>query len=206
MSSRKIGDLIILAGGKSQRMGSPKGLITYQGERLLDYTIGQYSASGGQKIILVLGHHIKPYLDAFNLKINEWTSYRDISIKAVVNTDYHLGQFSSILMAINSIDSLDENYFFLTPVDVPFPKPETISKLNQSYTSSLMALLPSNGLRSGHPVLLSGHFLKKLKKLNPKDPGSRLDYQINYLTKEEKIFIDVDDENIIKNINTPKDL
>ena len=55
--------LILLAGGRSSRMGTPKGLLDYQGHPWLVEQLRRFKAASGKRAIIVLGFHQAPYFE-----------------------------------------------------------------------------------------------------------------------------------------------
>src|SRR5215831_10874547 len=84
---------VILSGGASQRMGSPKALLPYQGRPFLEHLleVTQHPKIGVRRI--VLGAHAEPITNAVRLLRNE----------VVINEDWESGQLSSIHAAIRSL-------------------------------------------------------------------------------------------------------
>jgi molybdopterin-guanine dinucleotide biosynthesis protein A len=62
---KEIGDypLILLAGGRSSRMGTPKGLLDYHGHPWLVEQVKRFKAASGKQVIIVLGFHQDPYFE-----------------------------------------------------------------------------------------------------------------------------------------------
>ncbi|MBA4392008.1 MAG: hypothetical protein C0407_00480, partial [Desulfobacca sp.] len=55
--------LILLAGGKSSRMGTPKGLLDYQGNLWLFEQLSRFQAASGKRVVIVLGFHHDQYFE-----------------------------------------------------------------------------------------------------------------------------------------------
>ena len=75
---------VILAGGASRRMGSPKALLPYAGETFVDRLIGVFQ-SVCDSVIVVLGHEA----DAIRSGVRRKASF-------VFNPDHELGQLTSL--------------------------------------------------------------------------------------------------------------
>jgi molybdenum cofactor cytidylyltransferase len=86
---------VILSGGSSSRMGSPKALLAYHGrpflEHLLEVTV--HPRIGVRRV--VLGAHAEPIAKSIALTADE----------IVINEDWEKGQLSSIQAAIRSLST-----------------------------------------------------------------------------------------------------
>ena len=85
--------IIILAAGRSERLGSPKQLLSYQGKNLLQHTIDIALESQIGPVMVVMGasiQQISPQLDLNSLIIAE-------------NPDWESGMASSIVYGLHSL-------------------------------------------------------------------------------------------------------
>jgi len=58
--------LILLCGGKSSRMGTPKGLLRAYGKPLLLHHATNFMEKGGREIVAILGYVSEKYMNAFS--------------------------------------------------------------------------------------------------------------------------------------------
>src|SRR5260370_10095992 len=84
---------VILSGGVSSRMGSPKALVPYQGRPFLEHLLEVTSRPEIGVRRVVLGAHAEPIAKAINLKADE----------IVINHEWEKGQLSSIQAALRSL-------------------------------------------------------------------------------------------------------
>jgi CTP:molybdopterin cytidylyltransferase MocA len=199
-------NLIILAGGNSTRMCHPKGLLDISGEPWLLQQLALIREVKFELVVLILGHNWENYCNEIPQLldcINKVQKFNEVKLKVSINSTPEKGSFSSLQKGISS--SLDENSFpaYIKPIDVPMPDLEVWENLNTALSFENSVIIPSYRKRSGHPVLLSHEFMSSLVKLNPSNPQSRLDSQIQRLQSSKIVYVEVDDPNITLNLNTP---
>jgi CTP:molybdopterin cytidylyltransferase MocA len=200
--------LILLAGGKSSRMGIPKGLLLYQGRPWLLEQLHRFKAAGGKKVMVVLGYHSEEYKEIiWELAgcAHPSTSFPNLGISVVVNPQPHLGPFSSLQCALTALSK--ENYpgAFVLPIDVPGPAREVFQKMAQSFINNLDTIVPQFQNKGGHPVLLSRRFAELLAQIPANTKEARLDYQIRGIPRDKVIYLPVPDEKVCLNMNGPED-
>jgi molybdenum cofactor cytidylyltransferase len=163
----KVG-IIILAAGASTRMGSPKQLLSYQGESLVNRTVKNAIASVCHPVILVLGANAE-------IILSQLDHVQKPNIKVVENPDWQLGMSSSIRCGIMVI--LD-NYphieaVVITVCDQPFLNTEIINNLVElSHYKNKPIIACEYADTLGSPVLFSSKYFSELINLT-QDMGAR---------------------------------
>lgn len=198
--------LVILAGGRAERMGFPKGLIDVGGETLVERQLRRYREAGGQRPVVVLGEHAEVY----RARLPELLSV------GVLNPEPATGPFGSLQIGLAAVGVRpdaggrgEERRFcgvFVQPVDVPPPQPSTYRALAAALGEGVDVSRPRCGGKHGHPVLLAHAFASRL--LGVPCPGSeaRLDRQIRALPSERLASVEVDDAAVLGNWNEPGDV
>lgn len=170
-------ECIILAGGKSTRMGTNKMLLDYKGHPLLWYTI-QSVRPFVNRIIVVTGKYDQEIREALKEEIVEF----------VYNKDYELGMFSSVLTGVK--ETKDD--FMVIPGDCPFIKKKTFKKILDG-TGDIR--YPKCGDLEGHPLYIS-------KKNKDELLHFGLDNNLKMFRDSKKCeIIIVEDKNISMNLN-----
>jgi CTP:molybdopterin cytidylyltransferase MocA len=164
--------LVLLAAGRSRRMGSPKGLVDAGGRTLLELQLERYAAAGGRAVALVLGADAAHYAAAVAAPC-------DAEVRVVINPEPERGPFSSFQCGARALAA---DAVFVLPIDCPGPGPATWAQLAAARTPGVDAVTPlAPDGRGGHPILLGGALLRELAALDPEDPASRLDYVLRDL-------------------------
>lgn len=170
---------IILAGGLSTRLNTNKLVLTVKGKPLIRYAI-EGMKPYVDKIIVVTGKYHDELLP--------WT--KDVIV--VRNDHYEDGMFSSVLTGVEHVDG----DFFILPGDISFVSKKTYEALLHG---SFSIRVPAHEGKNGHPVF----FLKENKEkilAMPKKKNLK-----EYLLEKGFEKIEVDDPNILKDVDTPKD-
>src|SRR4051812_17218165 len=155
---------VILSGGESRRMGSPKALIQYQGRTFLEHLLDVARHPKISPIIVVLGPHADPIRAQVSLD----------GTVVVVNQDWEKGQLSSIQAAVSHLIVKNESDgFVLFLVDHPFVSAELVEKLiAEFYRSGKPIIVPVFDGKRGHPVIFARRLYDELLAA-PLDKGAR---------------------------------
>ncbi|MEJ2054955.1 MAG: nucleotidyltransferase family protein [Calditrichaceae bacterium] len=180
---------ILLAAGESSRMGRPKALLPYEGITFIDSILNKFAETGCEPIITILGSHAEMICE--KTKVNSFHCFN--------NPHPEDGQLSSLKIAVKN---LPENSlgFILALVDHPMVKLDTYRKLfamAQSHPGNI--IIPEFLGQKGHPVFFGRPFFNSIMDL-PLSDGARMVIREN---PDEVKFLPVDDEGILKDIDTP---
>jgi molybdenum cofactor cytidylyltransferase len=183
---------VILSGGASSRMGSPKALLPYQGrpflEHLLEITI--HPEIGVRRV--VLGADAESIVKAIPLKANEM----------IINSQWEKGQLSSLQAAVRKLPAgTDGMLLFL--IDHPLISSSLVGELvAQFHKSKKPIVLPVYQGRRGHPVIFSASLYPELLRA-PLETGARA---VVWAHTDELEEVPTNEEGCVLNLNDPETL
>ena len=183
--------VLILAGGKSERMLFPKAYLMWKGKTFLKRIVDAYEEAGIGNKILVLNKH-------FNT--SEWAAYIDPvrnEVTLIENPHPEKGRFYSLKRGIKNMRNLD--FCFVQNVDNNFVDPELIWNLLDQRNPNGFTSPVYNG-RRGHPVLISKKIIQYIDQLEEDDVNLR-----DVLSCFPGQGFEAGNEKILININTPAD-
>ena len=178
---------VILAGGASRRMGSPKPLLTIGSETFADRLIGVFDGLCSS-VVVVLGH------DAERIQAG-------IARKArfVFNPDHALGQLTSLQCGLRNIETRPDAVLF-TPVDYPSFSRDTIASLLGAFEAHRPpVVVPRCDGRHGHPILIASNLIEEFLAL-PSDASAR---DVIHRHAGHTLYVDVDDPGINRDVDDP---
>jgi CTP:molybdopterin cytidylyltransferase MocA len=191
---------VLLAGGKSERMGVAKGLLKFKHTFWILEQLNRISKTGVKTVYIGLGFNSQHYFDAIPwLKdsLSNEVNYQELKIKTIVNPTPELGSFSTLQTVLKNINSACD--VLINPVDVPLLNSDELNKIISEINN---IVIPNFEGKNGHPIKMSAFFWQKLVSLNISEENSRLDLQLKKATPEEISVLKVNDASIIKNLNT----
>ncbi len=194
---------VLLAGGKSERMGADKGLLKYKQTFWILEQLNRISKSNISTVYIGLGHHFQQYYKAipwFEKAQNKCIEYHNLKIRVIVNYFPEKGPFSTLQAVLENIST--KNDVIINHIDIPILNTE---ELNKIISEENIIVLPNYKEKNGHPIKLSYNFWKPLCLLDINDKNTRLDYQIKKENQVNTSIIEVFDKVVTLNINTKKD-
>jgi molybdenum cofactor cytidylyltransferase len=179
---------VILAAGKSSRMGKAKQLLRLGESTVLVQTLKMVRRSAVGQIVLVLGSsaaEIFPHLSAFE------------DIKVVINRAYGEGMASSLQAGVSALNPQTEAALIVLG-DQPFIRAQTLNRIVQEYSQTKsQVIIPTYKGARGNPVLLDRAMFSAVMALEG-DVGCRAIFK-NY--PEAILKLEVEDAGILLDIN-----
>jgi len=180
---------IILAAGRSSRMGRAKALLPLSSnETFLDRVARTLLEGGVDDLVVVVG--------ADAAAIRTAVLERGIPARVVENLDWISGQLTSLNCALSAIDKPGVRAAMVTLIDVPLVKPSTVRLLLSEYRqATALVVRPERNGKHGHPVIFDRALFDEFRKANPatgaKDVINRHPAeQLNVDIEDEGAFID----------------
>jgi len=163
--------LILLAAGRSSRMGYPKGLLSVGDTTLIEFQIKRFLKMGGVEIIVVVGKEHTLYKKCLE-------SYKVILVE---NLNIDAGPFYSVTLGVKAASN---NSVLILPVDVPLATKDEMEQIFQCRGDGVIAQ-HFETKKGGHPLLIRESVLKKLRGINHFS-----DQRLDYFLKDEKFKIE----------------
>lgn len=183
---------VILAAGRSSRMGQFKPLMPMGPERVIERVIGLFREAGVPDLLVVTGHEAHRLLPVLEMR----------GVRGVMNPDWERGMFSSVQAGVGRLDAACRA-FFLMPADMPLVRPETIRLLLDAFERGGMDVCrPCYQGKRGHPPLISAALIPPI--LTFAEPGGLRALLARY--RHRSADVACDDPGILIDLDTPEDL
>jgi molybdenum cofactor cytidylyltransferase len=185
---------VVLAAGRSERMGAPKALLDFRGQPFIISILEALAALDVKPRVVVLGldaPRIRPLLAAHDCVIVE-------------NPDVAAGAIGSLRAALAALRPVRPAAVLAWPVDLPQVRVATVERLLEAYRRShAPAVLPTFAERRGHPVIWDQALFPELET---SEAAARHGARAVLAAHESQLVtVPVDDPAVIDDLNTPAD-
>ena len=164
ISDHRVG-AIILAAGRSTRMGEAKQLLRLGENSVLGKTLENVRTAGVDEVVLVLGFSAETIRQQLPISAID-------GLKIVVNQHYEKGMASSLREGLSALDPQTDAALIVL-ADQPFVRPETLDQIiDRHRCSNAQILIPLYKGFRGNPVLLDRSVFPEVMALDG-DVGCR---------------------------------
>ncbi|HEY9528263.1 MAG TPA: nucleotidyltransferase family protein [Anaerolineales bacterium] len=183
---------IILAAGRSKRMGQPKMLLPWGKITVIEQVITTFRAAGIGDILIVTGGahaEVKKVIDPYR-------------IRQVYNTDYADGEMLSSLQC--GIGAMSEHVqaALVSLGDQPQLQEASVLAICDAHRANRSGLVvPSFQMRRGHPWLVARSYWDEILSLKP--PETTRDFLNRHAGEIQ--YVELDTPTILADLDTPED-
>jgi molybdenum cofactor cytidylyltransferase len=183
---------LVLAAGQSSRMGADKALLEVSGRSFIEIVVGKLREAGLDDVAVVLGHHAAEIQQAASLD----------RVRVIVNSNYLLGQTSSLQAGLRGLDSQRIEGILLCLVDHPAVSVQVMRQIcSAHFESKAPVVIPRYRGERGHPVLIGRALFKNILDLRP-DEGANA---VVRRYRDATYWLDVEDPGVMLDVDKPGD-
>lgn len=182
---------ILLAGGESSRMGTPKPLLDWDGRTLVEYQVAELRAAGADTVIVVLGHRAQEVLPFVHRA----------GAQAIINELFAEGRASSVRVAAGALPE-DAGAVAVLNVDQPRPAWVTRRLLAEHRANRAIITLPVWQGKRGHPVVFDTRLAPELREVREATEGMRAVMQAY---EGEVLEVPFDTPVVVLDMNLPEE-
>jgi molybdenum cofactor cytidylyltransferase len=182
---------IILAAGRSARMGQPKMLLPWGKSTVLQTVISTVQAGGVDDILVVTGGSRQQ----IEMLIGK-------SVQTIFNEDYEKGEMLSSIQVGLTAKMREASAALICLGDQPQIQERSVRRVCDAFLASKSNIVvPSYEMQRGHPWLVARSLWDEL--LGMKSPQTPRDFLKKYARKIH--YVEVDTPSIIEDLDTPED-
>ncbi|GLW97283.1 nucleotidyltransferase family protein [Microtetraspora sp. NBRC 16547] len=177
---------VLLAAGSGRRMGTPKALVEFEGERLADRGVRLLAEGGCDPVLIVVG--------AAEVGVT--------GAVAVRNPDWATGMGSSLRVGLGALPT-SASAAVIALVDQPLVRPEAVRRLVEAFRAGATVAVAAYGGAPRNPVLIAREHFAAVSALAEGDVGAR-----PFLRAHPELVVRVacDDVGDPADLDTPDDL
>ena len=185
---------VILAAGKSSRMGEAKQLLRLGEDTVLGRTVENVRAASPDGVVLVLG--------AYAEEIRSQLAAETVGeARVVMNREYETGMASSLRTGLAALSS-DVDGAVIVLGDQPLVRPATLDRIIEEYRrTGAQIVIPQFGGTRGNPVLLDRSLFAEAMALEG-DVGCRAIFAEH---PDGIVYVEVDDPGVLLDVDNRED-
>jgi molybdenum cofactor cytidylyltransferase len=186
---------VVLAAGKSTRMGRPKAMLPLGGsETFLTRIVRTLREAEVEDVVIVLGHEPDAIVESL--------ARSGLSPRFVINRQYESGQLSSVVAGLRAIDHPGVNAMLLTLVDAPFVSATTVRAVLERYRATRAPIVrPVQGALHGHPVVIDRSLFGAIRAADP-EAGAKPIVRAHASASGDLV---VEDDGAFLDVDTPEE-
>ena len=185
---------VVLAAGRSARMGTPKPLLDFRGRPFIIRILEALEALDLKLRLVVLGPdapRVTPILAPHDCMVVE-------------TPDVTTGPIGSLRAALAALQPLHPAAVLAWPVDLPHVRLATVERLIDAYArGAAPAVVPAFGARRGQPVIWDASLFEEIET---SEAATR--HGVNAVLcahASRLVTVAVDDPAVLDDVNTPED-
>lgn len=179
--------VLLLAAGKSSRMGKLKQLLPGPQGNFLEVSVTKYLPFG--RVIVVLGHQAERIREKSHLQ----------GAEVIINEQYEEGMSTSLKAGYRLVRNTETEGILIAFCDIPHIKPETVNMvLDLAAHNPGKIVIPQYQLQKGHPVYIPRRFFPLIETVRGEE-GARRIVKNN---REDVLFLSVEDEAVTEDIDS----
>ena len=148
---------ILLAAGRSRRMGAFKPLLPFGKTTVIHSCLNNLRAAGVPNVVVVAGHRAAE-IAATLVELD--------SIQFVINPDPQSEMSASIACGVAGLPE-NAKAVLIALTDQPAIPPAVIQSILKAWQAGAKLIIPEHNERGGHPVLVDLEFREQLLTLDP---------------------------------------
>ena len=183
---------VILAAGRSRRMGQPKMVLPWGRLTVIGQVISAFQSAGIRDILVVTG----------GAREQVEKAVAPYSIRTIHNSEYEQGEMlSSLQLGVGAMNP-EVEAALIALGDQPQLQEETVRLVSEAYQRTGSGLVvPSFQKRRGHPWLVARPLWEELLSL--RSPASPRDFLNRH--SADILYVNVDTPSILTDLDTPQD-
>lgn len=183
---------VIMAAGRSQRMGRPKMTLPWGKTTVIGQVVQTLAAAGVDPVVAVTG----------GAEVEVTESLRNLPVTTVRNPLYAQSEMLTSLQTGLRVLPEDVDGVLICLGDQPQIEIQVVSSLAASFRHNRRSLIvPSYKMRRGHPWLVGRELWDEILHM---DPESSLRNFLN-MHSADITYLIVDTDSILKDLDTPED-